>query len=221
MRKLFPLVLLLLCASVSSTQAQQTTSQAREAEWKSYALPQTNFVRQITPDKEFIFRVPADWKQEGAGLSFQGPHSAQFKVYAQKIPDGYPLREYFATFVRVIKDQPGAAETIVTRRTQLQDLEARELLVEIPNAEGEMIRSTSWVAVSGPLALTFNLQVPASHAAEVEPFLKAIVQSVIVLPLEHKTFEALRTATLKTTAPGPIHEVENLVSSLDGVGRGS
>ena len=61
---------------------------------------------------------------------------------------------------------------MVTRKTQLQDLEARELLIEFPTAEGEMIRSTSWVAVSGPVALTLNLQVPAPHAAEVEPFFK-------------------------------------------------
>ena len=81
-----------------------------------------------------------------------------------------------------------------------------------------MIRSTSWVAVSGPVALTLNLQVPAPHAAEVEPFLKAIVQSMIFLPREHKTFEELRSAALKTTAPGPIHEVENLIASLNEVG---
>jgi Flp pilus assembly protein TadD len=218
MRKLSLLIVLLLSWSVSPTPAQVTSSQAREAEWKNYSLPQTNFVRQISPEKEFIFRIPADWKQEGVALSFEGPHSAQFKVYAQKIPDGYPLRDYFASFVRVVREQPGAAETMVTRRTRLQDLEARELLVEIPNPEGEMIRSTSWVAANGPLALTINLQVPVAHAAEVEPFLKAIVQSVIFLPAEHRTFEELRTTTLKTTAAGPVYEVENITSILNEVG---
>ena len=218
MRKLFPPIFLLLCTTLASAQAQQTTAQAREAEWKGYALPQSNFVRQINPDKEFIFRIPADWKQERDLLSFEGPHAAQFKVYAQKIPDGYSLLEYFASFVRVVRDQPGVADTMVTRKTRLQDLEARELLVEFSNPEGEMIHSTSWVAVNGPLALTFNLQVPVTHVAEVEPFLKAIVQSVIFLPREHTSFEDLRTATLKTTAPGPIHEVEGVVSILNDVG---
>ena len=104
MRKLFPLILLLLCTSVAFPQSQLTTSQAREVEWKGYALPQTNFVRKLNPEKEFIFRVPADWKQEGTELIFQGPHSAVFRVYEQKIPDGYPLRDYFASFVRVVKD---------------------------------------------------------------------------------------------------------------------
>jgi tetratricopeptide (TPR) repeat protein len=216
MRKLFPLIFLLLCTTVASAQTQQTASQAREAEWKSYALPQSNFVRHISPEREFIFRTPADWKQEA--LTFHGPHSAQFKVYAQKIPDGYSLPEYFASFVRVVRDQPGVADTMVTRKTRLQDLEARELLVEFSNPEGEMIHSTSWVAVSGPLAVTFNLQVPVTHVAEVEPFLKAIVQSVIFLPREHTSFEDLRTATLKTTAPGPIHEVENVTATLNDVG---
>lgn len=60
MRRLLPLIVLLLCTSVASAQSQLTTSQAREAEWKSYPLPQTNFVRKINPDQEFIFRVPAD-----------------------------------------------------------------------------------------------------------------------------------------------------------------
>ena len=210
MRKFFPLVLLLLCTSVAP-------AQTREAEWKSYALPQTNFVRQINSDREFIFRVPADWKQEGE-LTFQGPHSSRIRIYAQKIPDGYSLGEYFASLVRVIRDQPGSADSIQTRKTRLQDLEARELFVELANTEGEMVRSIFWVAVDGPLGLTFNLQVPVTHAAEVEPFFKAVVQSVIFLPREHKRFEELRASTLKSTAPGPVHELENIVASLNEIG---
>ena len=41
---------------------------------------------------------------------------------------------------------------------------------------------------------------------------------MIFLPPEHKTFEELRSAALKSTAPGPIHEVENLIASLNEVG---
>src|SRR5262245_27431790 len=100
MSKLFPLViLLLLCTSVASAQAELTAVQAREAEWKSYPLPQTNFARQTNPEKQFLFRVPADWKQEGNELVFGGPHSSFIRVFAYKIPDGYPFQEYFASAV--------------------------------------------------------------------------------------------------------------------------
>jgi len=130
---------------VASAQAQLTTSQAREAEWKSYALPQTNFVRQINEDKQFVFRIPADWKQAGTGLAFTGPHSARITVLAQQIPDGYPLKEFFTSVVRVVKDQYDTGEMIVTRKTRLQDLDARELLLESPNTDGQVCRLVTWI----------------------------------------------------------------------------
>jgi tetratricopeptide (TPR) repeat protein len=74
------------------------------------------------------------------------------------------------------------------------------------------------VAVNGPLAVTISLQVPVAQAAEIEPFFKAVVQSVIFLPREHRAFEALRATALKTTAPGPVHELENIVASLNEIG---
>jgi tetratricopeptide (TPR) repeat protein len=214
MRKLFALVLLLLCTSVASAQAPLTSSQAREAEWKSYALPQTNFTRRRNPGGEFIFRIPADWKEEGT-LTFNGPHSARIAIFTQKIPDGYPLKEYFTSLIRVLKDQPDTGDAILTRKTQLQDLEARELLIETPNPDGEIFRRTTWLAVYGPLALTFNLQVPIAHAADIEPFFKAVVQSVMFLPGEHVTFEELRATTLNSIASHPVNEVENIVASLN------
>src|SRR4029079_5722856 len=110
MRKLFPLLLLLLCTSVASAQAQLTPVQAREAEWKSYTLPQTNFARQVSPEKQFLFRVPADWKQLGDQLVFNGPHASFIRVTVQKIPDGYPFQEYFAAVLQGVRDVPGAAE---------------------------------------------------------------------------------------------------------------
>jgi Flp pilus assembly protein TadD len=208
MRKFFSLVLLLLCTSVAS-------AQTREEEWKSYALPQTNFARQINAEKEIIFRVPADWKKEDE-TTFVGPHSAEIKVFTQKIPDGYPLQEYVGTMVRSLRDIPGAS--IQNRKTRLQDLEARELLIELEDPEGQMARIISWVTVNGPLSFSINLKVLVTHAAEIEPFFKAIVQSVIFLPADHKTFEELRASTLKSTAPGPIHELENIVVSLNEIG---
>ena len=218
MRKLV-LLLLLVCllGCVISAPAQTTRSQAREAEWKNYALPQTNFARQINPDKDLIFRVPADWKQVESQLIFNGPHSASITVTTQKVPDGYPLLDYFAAILQAVKDQPGVSEGTVTRKTQLQDLEAREIFLEAPDTEGEIIRSTTWITVSGPLAVVFNLKVPIGHAAEIEPFFKAVVQSVIFLSPDYPAFELLRAAAIKTPVPGPIHEIESIVASLNEV----
>ena len=208
------LLIVLLFGGVVSTNAQVTRLQARDAEWKAYSLPQVKFARQIDPDKNFIFRVPADWKQEGAELTFKGPNSAVLRVVLQKIPDGYPLPDYFSSFLQAVKDVPGAAQSTLTRKTQLQDLEAREVFLEMADPEGEMIRSTSWVTVSGPLAITFNLQVPIAHAAEMEPYFKAVVQSVIFVSIDYPGFETLRLAAIKTAAPGPVNQLEKIVASL-------
>ena len=150
MRKILLLLLPLFVTCVVSN-AQVNRLQARDAEWKGYQLPKSNFMRQRRPDKEFIFRVPADWKQQGTELIFEGPHTATLQVYLQKIPEGYPLQDFFGSMVQAVKDTPGAAETIVTRKMQLQDLEARELFLEFTDDEGEIFRSTSWVTIYGPL----------------------------------------------------------------------
>jgi|SRR5215213_1190439 len=220
MRKLFPLLVICLfcCGIIANAQVNAPVArvQARNDEWKNYALPQTNFARQTSPDKELIFRVPADWKREGTELIFTGPHSATIQLFVQKIPDGYPLQEYFGSIVKTARNNPAAAEATLTRKTQLQDLEAREILLEIADTEGEMIRGTGWTTVSGPLGVTFNFRVPAAHAAEMEPFFKAVVQSVIFLSPDYPAFEVLRLANIKSPAPGSIHEMESIVASLDG-----
>jgi Flp pilus assembly protein TadD len=214
MRKLLPL--LLVCLFATGVSAQVNRLQAREAEWKSYSLPQTNFARQTNPDKDFVFRVPADWQQEGTELKFNGPHSATLEVFVQKVADGYPLQGYVGAILQSIKDSPGAAATTLTRKILLQDLEAREIFVEIPDAEGEVIRSTSWITVKGPVAVTFNLKVPVPHAAEIEPFFKAVVQSVIFVSHDFSTFESLRNG-IKSPAHGPVHAIESIVASLNEV----
>ena len=169
----------------------------------------------MSPEKEFIFRVPAEWKQAGPELLFEGPHTATLQVYVQKVPDGYPLQDFFRTLLQTVKDTPGASETVVTRKTQFQDLEARELFLEFPDDEGEIYRSTSWVTVFGPLAISFNVKVPVAHAAEVEPFFKAVVQSVIFVGHDYVNYERLRNGVIKAPTPGPIHEIENIVASLN------
>ena len=215
MRKLALLLVCLFCCCVFSANAQITRLQARNAEWKSYSLPQTNFARQITPNKELIFRVPADWKQEGTALTFIGPHASALRLVVDKIPDGYPLQDYFGAILRAVRDSSGAAEATLTRKTQLQDLEAREILQEVPNTEGEMIRSTTWITVSGPLAVTVNFRAPAAHAVELEPYFKAVMQSVIFLAPDYPAFERRRSENIKSPAPGPVHEIESIVASLN------
>src|ERR1051326_8080686 len=220
MRKLFLIIVLLCCCVVcapAQVATQLTPAQAREAEWKAYTLPQVNFIRQKDPEDNILFRVPADWKQE-TPLNFVGPHSAAIRFYVQRIPDGYSLQEYFFSFLQVVKDNAAAAETTVTRKTQIQDLEAREIFLETPNLEGETIRSVAWIAVNGPLAVTVNFQAPIAHAAELEPLFKGVVQSLMFLPREHTAFEAARTSVLNSGTPGPIHEIERIVASLNETG---
>src|ERR1041385_4468085 len=219
MRKL-SLIIILLCCCVLCASAQVATqlspAQAREAEWKAYTLPQVNFVRKKDPEDNIVFRVPADWKQE-TPLSFVGPYSSAIYFYVQRIPDGYSLQEYFVSFLKVVKDN-AAAETTVTRKTQIQDLEAREIFLETPNLEGEPIRSVSWIAVSGPLAVTVNFQAPIAHAAELEPLFKGVVQSLMFVPREHMLLGRLLPASVNLDAPGPIDEIESIVASLNGTG---
>ena len=214
MRKLVPLVLLLLCTSVAFAQAPQSAAQARDAEWKSYTLPQSNFARQVSPEKDLLFRVPADWKQRGTDLIFDGPHDSFIRVTVQKVPDGYPFQEYVAAVLQGVKDLPGATESTLTRKTQLQDLEAREIFIEMANTEGDTIRSTSWITVSGPLAVTFNFQAPIAHAAELEPLFKAVVQSVMFVSRNYTTWESLRASINKMPTPGPINEIESIIAAL-------
>ena len=214
MRKIVPFVLLLLCTSVAFAQAPQTAAQTRDAEWQSYTLPQSNYARQVSPEKEFLFRVPADWKQQGTELIFNGPHDSFIRVTVQKVPDGYPFQEYVAAVLQGVKDLPGASESTLTRKTQLQDLEAREIFIEMMNTDGDMIRSTSWITVSGPLAVAFNFQAPIAHAAELEPFFKAVVQSVEFVSQNYISWETLRASIIKTPAPGPINEIESISAAL-------
>src|SRR6185369_11144612 len=143
-----------------------------------------------------------------------GPHSSFIRVFAYKIPDGYPFQDYVAASLQSVRDLPGAAEAMVTRKTQLQDLEAREIFLEIDNTDGESIRSTSWVTVSGPLAVTFRFEAPAAHATELEPFFKAVVQSVIFVSEDYQVFESLRASIIKSSTPGPINEIESIVAAL-------
>ena len=201
-------------AAVAQPNAQLTRIQAREAEWKNYPLPKTNFTRKMNAEKNFIFRVPTDWTAI-SDIEYTGPHNASLIVMVEKIPEGYPLDEYFGRFLQAVKDMSGETETVVSRKTELQDVEARELVFQFTDAEGTSIHSTSWVTIRGPQALMFSMKVPATHAAEIEPFFKAVVQSVIFVSDDYNiTFEPLRSVAIKTPTNGPINELENIVTSL-------
>jgi len=214
MRKLLLLIICLFCGSTVSLNAQIPRLEEREVEWKNYALPQTNFNRKVVPEQSVIFRVPADWKQEGDTLEFIGPHEAHLIVFSREVPDGYPLMEFVAGTLKATADQIGSSEGILTRRTQFQDLEAREIFLDIPGSEGKMFRSVNWLTISGPLALRVSLYVPIEHAAALEPFFKAIVQSVMFVGKNFANFEATRLDAI-TPAAGRIDEVENIVVSLN------
>ena len=120
MRKLLLVIICLLCGSTVSLNAQIARLEEREAEWKSYALPRANFARQVITEQNVIFRVPADWKQEGTTLEFSGPHGAQLSIWSAAVPDGYPLMEMVAGVLKATGDQIGSTESILTRRTQFQ-----------------------------------------------------------------------------------------------------
>src|SRR5688572_27990895 len=215
MRKLLVPLICLLCGSIISVRAQTTTLQAREAEWKSYSLPQTNFARQMTPDKTVVFRVPAEWEMGQGNLVFNGPHGSRISVTPQTVPDGYSLTEYVAAVLKATAELTASTDSILTRRTQFQDLEAREILLESPDSEGRMFRSTTWITISGPLALTVSLVVPLEHAATIEPFFKATVQSLMFVPDDFAKFETVRSTAIKTPASGPINEIQNIVAGLN------
>src|SRR6476659_1635573 len=140
MRKPFFVVFLLL-GLVSSAHSQSELIKEREAEWNSYALPQVPFSRHTSVEKKFIVRIPTDWKQTGNQLLFTGPHLSTFHVITEKIPDGIPLTDYVAAMVRTVDGLLGSDVSPVIRRTQLQDLEAREVCFESPNAEGELVKT--------------------------------------------------------------------------------
>ncbi|HEU4767874.1 MAG TPA: transglutaminase domain-containing protein, partial [Pyrinomonadaceae bacterium] len=216
MRKLFLLLLAcVFCSTGATLKAQVARLQARDAEWKSYSLPATNFTRQITADKSIVFRVPADWKQdEGSELTFRGPHGSTLMVAVRKVPDGYPLLDYVATILKEVRDRTGSADNLTTRRTQFQDLEAREILFEKLTDSETTFRSAMWVTISGPTVVVANVQTSTTHAAEIEPLFKATVQSVRFATPNYSEFETLRSGAIKTPAPAPINELENIVDTL-------
>jgi hypothetical protein len=179
---------LLLCCPFTAAQAQ---TQERETEWQNYALPSTSFARRTPADKRFIFRVPTGWKQDGDKFEFEVPKEAKFRVFIEEVADGLPLLDYFNIFLESVKKVPAGSVAATVRKTRLQDIEARELIIDGTDSDGETVRSLSWITVKGTLALTFNLIIKPEQAAEIESYFKAIVQSVMFVPPDYPVFESL------------------------------
>ncbi len=217
---------IILSFSGSPTRAQQTQVAEREAEWQKIALPQTTFVRQIDPNKTLLFQVPSEWKLQPLDkLLFAGPHGATLNVVIEKIPDGLPLRHYVSALLQGLSGVADAADSMVVRRTTMSALEAREIMFETDAGSHEVSRRIIWTTVSGPNAVNFILIAPVGNVAEIEPYFKAIVQSVTFVDKgDYAGFDALRTRVIKDSGPTRIDEVQSLalaLTALDGSKRGA
>jgi tetratricopeptide (TPR) repeat protein len=207
--------LLLVCLGATSASGQNERVQLREAQWDAYSIPKTNFFRQIGPDKDFLLRVPVDWKRTDEPFTFEGPHKSKFRIVVEKIPDGIPLQDYVGAVMRLLKDAPGSSEPPFVRRTHIQDLEAREIVLEMPDEEGELVRTVFWILVRGPQAVSFTFAAPASHANELEPHFKAAIQSVMFVEKhEYAGFENIRSEIVKESGPAPVHEIQSFITAL-------
>ncbi len=227
MRKLFlTLVSFAVFIFVSAPQAaaQQARVLQREAEWNQYVLPQSTFVRQTDGTTTVLLEIPSDWKrQQSENLSFATPQGATVTVFIGKIPDGVPLGDYVAAIMQPLRALPDGADSMLVRRTAISGLEAREIMFETDAGAEEVSRRVIWSTVSGPTALSLVLVAPVSKVAEVEPYFKAVVQSVSLVEKDSYTsFDALRSAAIKVTNPTRVDEVQTLAASfaaLDGLSR--
>src|SRR5258708_16963096 len=157
--------------------AQTAPLSSRDAEWKSYELPTSEFVRLVDESNAVLVRVPASWKKEEGGKTteqqtsfrFAGPHSSLLQISAEKIPDGLPLPDYIAAILQQLRNLSGSADSLVVRRTEMSGLEAREIMFEMPDEKGEPTRRLIWCTVSGPVAVAVVLVEPENHPPPILP----------------------------------------------------
>lgn len=196
----------------------------RDAEWRQYALPQSTFVRQTDPTNVVLVRMPVEWKQtQQDKLEFTGPHGTTLTVFIEKIPDGIPLRDVVASIMQPLQNLPDNGDSLLVRRTNMSALEAREIMFESNADTAEVTRRIIWTTVSGPHVVSVVLLTPLSKAAEIEPFFKAIVQSVTVVDkFNQADFDTLRSTVFADSGPTRVDEVQSLAASLtalDGSSR--
>lgn len=212
----------MLISLAAAASAQSRSAEERESEWNAYPLPSSTFSRQTDPAKSILFRIPADWKQQGQ-LSFNGPEGSQLVIIIDDISDGIPLKAYLAARLRELHDLPGGPDALTIRRTNLSGVEAREISFALPDVRGTMIRRVIWMAVEGPKAVTFFFSVPVARAAEIEPLFKATILSTLFprSVIYHEEFEVIRLKKFPQSSPSRIDEVLSLVPALDGVDQSS
>jgi transglutaminase-like putative cysteine protease/tetratricopeptide (TPR) repeat protein len=191
----------------------------REAEWNQYVLPQSTFVRQTDPANAVLFRVPSEWtRQQPDKLNFLGPHGATLSVIIEKIPDGIPLRDYVSAMLQQLRSLTDSADSMVVRRTTMSAFEAREIMFESNAGSAEVSRRIVWSTVSGPNAVSLILITPIANVAEIEPYFKAVVQSVtLVDKYNYAGFEALRSTVFEDSGPTRVDEVQSAAASLTAI----
>jgi tetratricopeptide (TPR) repeat protein len=212
------ILFLVQLAAGSVASAQTADSQARDAEWKSYRLPAAEFSRFLGATKIVTFRAPASWEQAAGYLQFKGPHESELRLVVEKVPDGIPLKSYTNAVLQSLRNIPGGADSLTVRPTEISGLEAREFFLKIPDLRGETTRRMIWCTVSGPNAVSFVFICPEANAAELEPYFKAVIASVVIFEsdAESELFDRLRRAAIKEAKPVRIDQVRALVETIDG-----
>jgi tetratricopeptide (TPR) repeat protein len=209
-----------LAHSQQSTVAGQLRVTEREAEWNHWPLPQAPFVRQTDSAKVVLFQVPAEWKSlQPDKLVFSAPHGATLSLFVEKIAEGIPLRDYVTAMMQHLRSVTENSDSLVVRRTSMSALEAREVMFETDADSAEVSRRIIWTTVSGPNAVSVVLITPAANIAEIEPYFKAVVQSVtLVDKLDYVGFDILRSSVIKDSGPTRVDEVQTLAASLTTLG---
>jgi tetratricopeptide (TPR) repeat protein len=222
-RFLYTILICLLAVLVC--RAQPVSVPDRAAEWNKYQTPASPFVRVKDEAHGVVFRAPADWARVDAApadgqpvFRFNGPHSSMLQVSIEKIPDGLPLTSYVAAILQQLRNVPGATAPLAVRRTEMSGLEAREIMFEVPDENGEPSRRIIWCTATGPVAVAILLIGPRQHGAELEPYLRAVIRSVAIPGKEKmEVFELLRASAIKETKPARIDQLQALVGTIDGL----
>ena len=214
-RSSFLLLLFLFCNLTQiEVVGQSARIEAREREWDAHAIPDAPFLRSVKREKGFVFRVPADWKQDSEGRVLSGPHSASVEIFTEKVPEGASLPDLVGSVMQAVRHTPGATESAIVRRTLLQDFEAREIVFQMPDASGEMKHMALWLTIRGPMLIGFRFSTPVGHISEIEPFFKAIIQSIMFVSLDPAEFDRLRSTAIKDPKPASVRELQSIVSTI-------
>jgi hypothetical protein len=225
MRKSFLTVvsvaILLFCGQ--QVRSQQSRVAEREAEWNQYVLPHSTFVRQTDPSNAVLLQVPSEWQRRPSDkLEFSGPHDSSLNVIVEQIPDGSALQGYVSAIMQSLRGVSDNPDSIVVRGTTMSGLDAREIMFETSAGSADVTRRIIWCTVRGSNALSVILLAPITKVAEIEPYFKAVVQSVtLVDKYDYEGFDALRKKAIKEARPQRVDEVQSLAASLSILGASS